>query len=148
MTQSNWGYSKILWATQFAAWCERTPFAYGLVRPRKGIFAHELAVFSTHFRPPPRHPVEDDSHPLMLRHPPAGVPVIEFRLRHASERAEAGATRRVEAEIDAVAFESQARLLAGAAGKSLKAEGFLCARSRRSTKPVLHVTNIEFTEGK
>jgi len=83
-----------------------------------------------------------------LRHTPAGVPVIEFRLRHASERAEAGATRRVEAEIDAVAFESQARLLAGAAGKSLKAEGFLCARSRRSTKPVLHVTNIEFTEGK
>jgi primosomal replication protein N len=83
-----------------------------------------------------------------LRYTPAGIPVVEFRLRHDSERAEAGASRRVEAEIEAVAFETQARLLAGGAlGRSLKAEGFLCARSRRSRKPVLHVTNIEFFEG-
>jgi primosomal replication protein N len=83
-----------------------------------------------------------------LRHTPAGVPVVEFRLRHDSERAEAGARRKVEAEIEAVAFEAQARLLAGTAlGRSLKAEGFLCAKSRRSKRPVLHVTNIEFVEG-
>ena len=80
-----------------------------------------------------------------LRHTPAGIPVVEFRLKHASERTEAGATRKVSAEIDAVAFEAQARLLAASAlGRPLKAEGFLCARSRRSSKPVLHVTNIEF----
>jgi primosomal replication protein N len=80
-----------------------------------------------------------------LRHTPAGVPVVEFRLKHESERAEAGARRRVNAEIDAVAFEAQARLLAaGPLGRLLKAEGFLCARSRQSKKPVLHVTNIEF----
>ena len=83
-----------------------------------------------------------------LRHTPAGVPVVEFRLRHASERAEAGARRRVNAEIDAVAFEAQARLLAAVSlGRLLKAEGFLCAKNRRSKKPVLHVTNIEFVEG-
>ena len=83
-----------------------------------------------------------------LRHTPAGVPVVEFRLRHESERAEAGARRKVNAEIDAVAFEAQARLLAGGAlGRRLKAEGFLCAKSRQSKKPVLHVTNIEFVEG-
>ena len=83
-----------------------------------------------------------------LRHTPAGVPVVEFRLRHASERVEAGARRKVDAEIDAVAFEAQARLLAaGALGRQLKAEGFLCAKSRQSKKPVLHVTNIEFVEG-
>jgi primosomal replication protein N len=83
-----------------------------------------------------------------LRFTPAGVPVVEFRLRHESERAEAGATRRVEAEIDAIAFETQARLVAAATlGRTLKAEGFLCARNRRSKKPVLHVTNIEFVEG-
>ena len=89
-----------------------------------------------------------------LRYTPAGVPVVEFRLAHASERAEAGAKRKVNAEIDAVAFEAQARLLAGgpggnargALGRLLKAEGFLCAKSRRSKKPVLHVTNIEFIE--
>jgi primosomal replication protein N len=84
-----------------------------------------------------------------LRYTPAGVPVVEFRLAHDSERAEAGATRKVHAEIDAVAFEAQARLLAaGPMGRMLKAEGFLCARNRRSRKPVLHVTNIEFIEGK
>ena len=83
-----------------------------------------------------------------LRHTPAGVPVIEFRLRHESERAEAGAKRKVNAEIEAVAFEAQARLLAaGPLGRQLKAEGFLCAKNRRSKKPVLHVTNIEFMEG-
>ncbi|MGH6630153.1 MAG: primosomal replication protein N [Burkholderiales bacterium] len=80
-----------------------------------------------------------------LRHTPAGVPVVEFRLKHASERAEAGAKRQVHAEIDAVAFEAQARLLAASAlGRPLKAEGFLCAKNRRSRKPVLHVTHIEF----
>ena len=83
-----------------------------------------------------------------LRHTPAGVPVVEFRLKHESERAEAGANRKVSAEIDAIAFEAQARLLAaGPLGRLLKAEGFLCARSRQSKKPVLHVTNIEFMEG-
>ena len=83
-----------------------------------------------------------------LRHTPGGVPVVEFRLRHESERAEAGARRKVKAEIDAVAFEAQARLLAASAlGRLLKAEGFLCAKSRNSNKPVLHVTNIEFMEG-
>jgi primosomal replication protein N len=90
-----------------------------------------------------------------LRYTPAGVPVVEFRLAHESQRAEAGATRKVHAEIDAVAFEAQARLLAagtggnapGALGRPMKVEGFLCAKNRRSRKPVLHVTNIEFMEG-
>jgi len=83
-----------------------------------------------------------------LRYTPAGVPVVEFRLRHQSERVEAGSTRKVEAEVEALAFEAQARLIAGASlGRALKAEGFLCAKSRTSKKPVLHVTNIEFVEG-
>jgi primosomal replication protein N len=83
-----------------------------------------------------------------LRYTPAGVPVVEFRLRHESERSEAGARRKVNAEVEALAFEAQARLLAASpAGRLLKAEGFLCAKSRHSKKPVLHVTNIEFMEG-
>ena len=83
-----------------------------------------------------------------LRHTPAGVPVAEFRLKHDSERTEAGATRKVDIEIDAIAFQAQARLVAKSAlGRPLKVEGFLCARSRRSRKPVLHVTKIEFIEG-
>jgi primosomal replication protein N len=83
-----------------------------------------------------------------LRYTPAGVPVVEFRLKHESERAEAGAKRKVSAELDAIAFEAQARLVAGSVlGRPLRAEGFLAAKSRRSSRPVLHVTNIEFSEG-
>jgi primosomal replication protein N len=87
-----------------------------------------------------------------LRYTPGGIPVVEFRLTHASERAEAGTARKVKVEIDAVAFEAQAMLLAAGSatatlGRELKAEGFLCAKSRYSKKPVLHVTNIEFMEG-
>jgi primosomal replication protein N len=74
--------------------------------------------------------------------------VIEFRLRHESELVESGAKRQVSAEIPAIAFDVQARLLAGCAlDRSLHVEGFLCAKSRRSKKLVLHATNIEFIEG-
>jgi primosomal replication protein N len=74
--------------------------------------------------------------------------VIEFRLRHDSELTEAGANRHVNAEIPAIAFDVQARLIAGTAlERALQVEGFLCARSRRSRKLVLHATRIEFAEG-
>jgi primosomal replication protein N len=47
-----------------------------------------------------------------------------------------------------VAFEAQARLLAGRPlGSGLKLQGFLAARSRRSKKLVLHVTDMQFVEG-
>jgi primosomal replication protein N len=54
----------------------------------------------------------------------------------------------VQAEIGAVAFEAQARLIATSElGKKVKLGGFLSAKSKRSKKLVLHVTNIEFIEG-
>jgi primosomal replication protein N len=54
----------------------------------------------------------------------------------------------VSAEIPALAFDVQARLLAGCAlERALNVEGFLCAKSRRSKKLVLHATHIEFIEG-
>lgn len=80
-----------------------------------------------------------------LRHTPAGIPVVEFRIRHESELEHAGAPRKVNVEVEAIAFETLARLVAKSEpGRKVKAEGFLCARSRRSRKPVLHVTDIEF----
>ena len=84
-----------------------------------------------------------------MRFTPAGVPVVEFKLAHESEQAEAGGRRKVKAELAAVAFEAQARLIAGAAmGHRLKLDGFMSAKSARSKKLVLHVTNIEFGESK
>ena len=83
-----------------------------------------------------------------LRYTPAGIPVVEFGILHESEILEAGAKRKVSAEIAAIAFETQARMLAGATlDRRLRVTGFLAAKSRRSKKLVLHVTQIEFVEG-
>ena len=82
-----------------------------------------------------------------LRHTPAGVAVLDFRLRHESVRAQAGVPRRVELELDAIAFEATARLVAELPLEcTLRVEGFLCARSRRSQRPVLHAERIEYIE--
>ena len=52
------------------------------------------------------------------------------------------------AEIEAIAFEGQAHLVSGCSpDRALRLEGFLCAKSQRSKKLVLHVTRIEFVEG-
>jgi primosomal replication protein N len=83
-----------------------------------------------------------------LRHTPAGVPVLKFRLQHDSTQAEAGAKRKVSCEIAAVAFEREAKLLAAAKlGSDVKVSGFLAARSRTSKAVVLHATEVEFKEG-
>ena len=82
-----------------------------------------------------------------LRYTPAGIAAVEFKLRHESELDEAGKSRKVEAEIGGIAFEAQARLLANAKlNSAMKLQSFLAAKSKRSKKLVLHVTNIEFTE--
>ena len=83
-----------------------------------------------------------------LRYTPAGVAAVEFRLAHQSEQDEAGGKRTIQAEVGAIAFETQAKLLAGRPlGSAVKVQGFLGAKSKRSKKLVLHVTNIEFIEG-
>ena len=83
-----------------------------------------------------------------VRYPPAGVPVLKFRLQHDSVQTEAGGERKVSCEIAAVAFEREAKLLASAKlGSSVKVNGFLAARSRSSRTPLLHATQIEFAEG-
>ena len=54
----------------------------------------------------------------------------------------------MEAEIGAIAFAAQARLLVGSKlGAKARFTGFLGAKSKRSKKLVLHVTEIEFSEG-
>jgi primosomal replication protein N len=83
-----------------------------------------------------------------LRHAPAGVPVLNFRIAHASEQIEAGLPRKVECELQAVALGQTALLLRGAKpGDGVKLSGFLAAKSTQSMQPVLHVERIEFLEG-
>jgi primosomal replication protein N len=76
------------------------------------------------------------------------VAAVEFKLGHQSEQDEAGVRRSIQAEVSAIAFETHARLIAGATlGMNLKVQGFLAAKSKRSKRLILHVTNIEFIEG-
>jgi primosomal replication protein N len=76
------------------------------------------------------------------------VAAVEFRLAHESEQDEAGAKRTIQAEVNAVAFETQAKLLSGRPlGSPVRVQGFLGAKSKRSRKLILHVTQIEFVEG-
>jgi len=82
------------------------------------------------------------------RYTPAGIPVIEFRLAHASEQFEDGQPRRVECEMPCVVLGQMARIMADSKpGDGLTLRGFLAARSQNSRTLVLHVNNIEFLEG-
>ncbi|HRQ58166.1 MAG TPA: primosomal replication protein N [Azoarcus taiwanensis] len=83
-----------------------------------------------------------------LRRTPAGVPVAAATLHHVSRQVEAGLEREVSVELDAVAVGELAALLAAAPpGASVRVVGFLAAKSLRSRKPVLHLSEIEFLEG-
>jgi primosomal replication protein N len=83
-----------------------------------------------------------------LRHTPAGLPVLEFSIAHASRQIEAGLPRRVECEVAAVALGQTAEFLAAAPlGSAVVASGFMAAKGAHNRRLVLHVTNIEFLEG-
>ena len=80
-----------------------------------------------------------------LRYTPAGIPVVKFRIAHESSQAEAGVERLVGCEVAAVAFETEAKLLAGAPlGTGLQVTGFLDRKGRASRQVELHATHIEF----
>ena len=80
-----------------------------------------------------------------LRYTPAGVPIVKFRVSHQSLQQEAGAERKVDCELAAVAFETEAKLLAGAQlGTAMSITGFLDRRGRSSRQLVLHATRIQF----
>jgi len=80
-----------------------------------------------------------------LRHTPAGIPLLDFRLEHESEQTEAGMARQVRLEVACLATEREARLLAAAPlGANVELRGFLAPRGRSSRQLVLHVTSFEF----
>jgi primosomal replication protein N len=75
------------------------------------------------------------------RFTPAGVPVLEARIRHQSDVMEAGCARTLEFEVSAIALGPIAsELEREALGVQLDLAGFLAPRSRRSSKLVLHLT--------
>jgi primosomal replication protein N len=83
-----------------------------------------------------------------LRHTPAGIPALNFRIGHASEQVEAGRPRSVNLEIDGVALGEVAEKLSRVPLQGeYSFEGFLALRSRQSRLPVLHVNSFELNRG-
>ena len=83
-----------------------------------------------------------------MRYTPAGVPVSEGWLKHASTQMEGGRERLVEVEMPLLALgESSKWLQAAPLGGALRVTGFLAAKGRNSKLPVLHVNTLEYLEG-
>ena len=83
-----------------------------------------------------------------LRHTPAGIPLLNFTLAHASSQIEAGHERRVECEVKGVALGAIAAQMARLrAGDAIRVLGFLNRKNRMSAQLVLHATRTETIEG-
>jgi primosomal replication protein N len=81
----------------------------------------------------------------VLRHTPAGIPILSFTVQHQSTQVEAGIPRHVSFEVDAMAVgETAQRMNALEAGQRVRLQGFLASRSRLSTRVVLHVNQFAF----
>ena len=79
-----------------------------------------------------------------LRHTPAGLPLLNFRLAHKSLQLEAGYRRQVECEVTCIAIGEVATDLSRAKpGAELKVTGFLNRKNRMSAQLVLHATSTE-----
>ncbi len=82
-----------------------------------------------------------------LRHTPAGLPLIQFRLAHNSQQVEAGFKRQVACEVNCVAMGETATRLSGfEIGAQVRVTGFLNRRNRLSSQLVLHATQTELVK--
>jgi len=82
-----------------------------------------------------------------LRHTPAGLPLVNFRLTHRSVQVEAGIEKQTELEVGAVAIgEIAAAVSKFKSGDKVTVQGFLAAKRRMGTQLgtqlVLHITQI------
>ncbi len=80
----------------------------------------------------------------LLRHTPAGIPAVNFKVGHASEQTEAGIRRQVQCEVNCLALAETAISVSRLEiGSRLRLEGFLARKSRMSVQLVLHVDKCE-----
>lgn len=85
----------------------------------------------------------------VLRHTPAGLPVLNFRVAHVSEQVEAGAKRQVQCAVPVIMIGEPAKAgLKLKIGDKVALQGFLSRRGLNSPQLVLHVNKIELIEEK
>ena len=79
-----------------------------------------------------------------LRHTPAGIPLVNFKLLHKSRQVEAGYKRQVDCEIAGVAVgEIAVGMSRMRQGHLVSVEGFLNRKNRMSAQLILHVTRAQ-----
>jgi primosomal replication protein N len=79
-----------------------------------------------------------------LRHTPAGIPLVNFRVAHKSQQLEAGYKRQVECEMSGMAMgEIAVAMSRMQQGHAVSIEGFLNRKNRMSAHLVLHVTKAQ-----
>jgi primosomal replication protein N len=79
-----------------------------------------------------------------LRHTPAGIPLLNFRLAHKSQQVEAGYKRQVDCELNGIAIGEVAMVMSRMqAGSTVDVEGFLNRKNRMSAQIILHVTKAQ-----
>ena len=82
-----------------------------------------------------------------LRHTPAGLPLVQFRLAHKSLQLEAGYKRQVECEVSCVAMGEAALALSRMQyGTQVRVTGFLNRKNRMSRELVLHANSTEIVK--
>jgi primosomal replication protein N len=82
-----------------------------------------------------------------LRYTPAGIPLLAFTLKHASQQNEAGMKRQIECEVPVIAMAQlaeQAKTLKP--GNMVRVAGFLNRKSRNSRQLILHINELEIIE--
>jgi primosomal replication protein N len=79
-----------------------------------------------------------------VRYTPAGVPIVNCILQHASEVLEAGVKRHVELTLQALAAgEVSTQVAACELGVDAQFAGFLARKSRNARTLVFHITELQ-----
>ena len=79
-----------------------------------------------------------------LRHTPAGIPLVSFKLAHKSRQLEAGYKRQVDCELNGTAIGEVAVAMSRMKqGNTVSVEGFLNRKNRMSAQLVLHVMKAQ-----
>ncbi|HBV22050.1 MAG TPA: primosomal replication protein N [Nitrosomonas sp.] len=79
----------------------------------------------------------------VLRYTPAGVPVIDFVVKHQSHQVEANIARQINCELPTVAMGAKAKTISEMrSGNNIRVTGFLNRKSQTNQQLVLHVDSI------
>jgi len=80
----------------------------------------------------------------VLRHTPAGIPILTFTVHHVSIQNEAGMKRQAECDVPVMAMADLAKKATSLEiGKHVKVAGFLAKKSLKNDRLVLHLNELE-----